>query len=289
MINRRQKLSEKMAIEQVIPFVKEALGQPNENDFKEEETESPDFIFRCHDKSIGVEVIECHPSLSLHKKDNAPAMKNYMEKICQLFSNNLYLKSITEGFDNKLRIIIDFDNTLSSKYDIFSICATLEFYLRAYKEGRLVAKGKMIRGIRVARTSGQNIIEFNHIGSVDAIQSSFIRECIEKKNILLDGYKNKKSCTEYWLCIHLPWEEYKCAYKIDYDESGLKLSKTLKKSGFSRIFVTSCLHNDLRWLKGDPYKKQYKRTNVTNVRKNVHKRMNLKRWRQLRNLYNIPI
>lgn len=50
----------------------------------------------------------------------------------------------------------------------------------------------------------------------------------------------------------MPWEEYRYSYNINYDESGNRLHKLLRKSKFSRICVTSRLHGDFRWLKGDP-------------------------------------
>lgn len=73
------------------------------------------------------------------EKDNAPALKSFKEKICKSFLKDLYLKSITKG-DNKLRIIIDSDNALSTKYSVDSICAAIEYYLIAFHEGKGLEK-----------------------------------------------------------------------------------------------------------------------------------------------------
>lgn len=285
-----QKLSEWHAIEKLTPFIEEVFCQTNSEAYNIEETEEPDFVFCCHEKSIGVEVIECHPSTSKKKKDNAPALESFKEKICKSFSNNLYLKSITKGVNNKLRIIIDYDNALSIKYSIDSICSAIEYYLIAFHEGNKVGKGRVIRGIKVSKTTGHNIIQFNNIGRVDAIKSSSLCDCIEAKNTLFDAYKSKHPCSEYWLCIHLPWEEYKHSYSINYDESGNRLNKLLKKSKFSRVCITSSLHGDLRWLKGAPIPKNlkcHKSTNVTKTKKRFSRAMNLKTFRKLRTLYRI--
>lgn len=234
----KQKNTEKCAVEKLTPYINEALGLTNSESCNVKDAEEPDFIFGYRDKSIGVEVIECHPSTSKKKKDNAPALKSFKEKICKSFLKNLYLESITKG-DNKIRIRIDFDNALSTKYSVESLCAAIEYYLRAFHEGKKVGKGRVIRGIRVFKTIGKNIVQFNDIGRVDAIECSSICKCIEAKNTLFDAYKKKHSCSEYWLCIYLPWEEYRYSYNINYDESGNRLHKLLRKSKFSRICVTS--------------------------------------------------
>ena len=282
-----QKLAEKRAVETLTSSINEALGLTNSEACNVNDTEEPDFIIRYRDKSIGVEVIECHPSTSKKKKDNAPALKSFKEKICKSFLKNLYLESITKG-DNKIRIIIDFDNALSTKYSVESLCAAIEYYLKAFHEGKRVGKGRGIRGIRVSETIGKNIVQPNNIGRVDAIECSSLCKCIEAKNKLFDTYTKKHPCSEYWLCIYLPWEEYRYSYNINYDESGNRLHKLLRKSKFSRICVTSRLHGDFRWLKGDPAPQ--KRNVVKKIKGNDavekrYKKMNLQTLRRYRVLY----
>lgn len=280
---KEQKESERRAIETLTPSIRDALSQDNTESYEIEETESPDFVFRSRETTIGIEVVECHPSIK-KGKDNAPALKSFKDKVCESFLDNLYLKSITKGINNKLRIIIDYDNSLSIKYDIYSICASIEYYLIAYHEGKKVRRGRVIRGIRVSKTRGQNIIQFNDIGRIDAIQCSSLCECVAKKNELFDAYKSKNSCSEYWLCIFLPYEEYKHSYRINYDIPRHRLDKLLKRSKFSRICVTSCLHNDLRWLKGNPQPIKHQ-TKTKKITKRKLKSLNLKSLRKLRKLY----
>lgn len=289
-----QKQSEREVIKVIIPALMEALHL-SEKEFPEriKETEEPDFIVQNGDMEIGVEVIECHPSASSKKKkDNAPALANFKKKICEQFEKNLYLNHITQGYNNKLIISIEYSSLLSTKYSIESICTSLEYYLIAYHEGMKVNKGRIIRGLRINNTKGSNIIRFNSIGRVDAIQCSEIIKCIEKKNSLFETYKSKNgSCSEFWLCIHLPWEEYKCSYMIDYDVPGNRLAKILKKSPFSRICVTSSLHNDIRWLKGYStiHKQTQKKKSVKKYARCIHTNegMNLKRYKAIMN-YHLP-
>lgn len=282
----KQKNAERCAVEKLTPYINEALGLTNSESCNDKETEEPDFVYWYRDKSIGVEVVECHPSTSKKKKDNAPALKSFKEEICKSFSENLYLKFITKG-DNKLRIIINFDNELSTKYSVDSICAAIEYYLIGFHEGKKLKKSRVIRGIRVFKTIGKNIVQFNNIGRVDAIECSSLCKCIEAKNKLFDAYTKKHPCSEYWLCIYLPSEEYRCSYNINYDESGNRLHKLLRKSKFSRICVTSNLRGDLRWLKGDPAPKHMKcrkSINEKKIKRRVSRAKNLKNLRELRTL-----
>lgn len=196
-----QKNAERYAVETLTPSIYEALGLTNSESCNVKDAEEPDFIFGYRDKSIGVEVIECHPSTSKKKKDNAPALKSFKEKICKSFLKDLYLKSITKG-DNKLRIIIDSDNALSTKYSVDSICAAIEYYLIAFHEGKRVGKGRVIRGIRVFKTIGKNIVQFKNIGRVDAIECSSLCKCIEAKNKLFDTY-TKNTLVRSIGCVYI--------------------------------------------------------------------------------------
>lgn len=246
----KQKKSELKAIELLVPHIKRCLLlSDDEYDKSKEEREEPDFIFRNRGKSIGIEVRECHPSVTKKGKSNAPIKKNFKEKICDGFKKNEYLLSITQN--DKLRIILDVGDSFNAKIPINEVCHAIECHLKAWHEHSKTSNIDIIRRIHAFPTKGKNIVHFNYIGRVDSICSSFLRECIEAKDKRFHSYK-KQNCTEYWLCIYLPWEEYKGCYKINYDEPMHRLSKVVKKSYFDRICITSFLINDLRWLKGDP-------------------------------------
>lgn len=72
-----QKLAERRAVETLTPFIDEALGLTNSDSCNVKETEEPDFVFGYRDKSIGVEVIECHPSTSKKKKRQCTCFEEF--------------------------------------------------------------------------------------------------------------------------------------------------------------------------------------------------------------------
>ena len=102
----RQKLSEWNAIKNLIPIINNKLGINISMYDKQYEAEMPDFIF--HDEkgySIGVEVVECHPSVNINKKRNAVERNTFKNKVCNIVQKNIFLESMTK--EKKLNIFID--------------------------------------------------------------------------------------------------------------------------------------------------------------------------------------
>lgn len=101
-----QKKKEWNAIKNCIPLINECLQlniAPESYDDKYSR-ESPDFVFSNNDKSIGVEVVECHPSVMKCKTKNAVEQESFERKICNEFKENKFLKSITENEGLKILI-----------------------------------------------------------------------------------------------------------------------------------------------------------------------------------------
>jgi hypothetical protein len=88
----RQKLSEWNAIKNLIPIINKKLGINISMYDKQYEAEMPDFIF--HDEkgySIGVEVVECHPSVNINKKRNAVERNTFKNKVCNIVQKKYLL------------------------------------------------------------------------------------------------------------------------------------------------------------------------------------------------------
>lgn len=100
-------------------------------------------------------------------------------------------------------------------------------------------------------TVGKNIVQFNNIARRDPIKSADIQMSIIDKNNKLKSYTAKK-CDEYWLCIYLPFEENRQSNDICYDDLEEDFSSFLNSSQFDRICLTSVMHKDINWLKGNP-------------------------------------
>lgn len=245
---KKKKKQEWEAIKNVITDINEYLDINIIPYNVQYENESPDFVFKNKKTCIGIEVIECHPSVQKNKKDNAPAFKSFQKRIIEEFNNNSYLNEITKEI--KLNIIIDQGNALKINTKTVDVCKSLENHLRAWKEGQRCTDTKLIRKIRVIETKGRNIIQFNNISSVSFIEYEYLEHDINKKNQKIPLYNNdndnNNKFDELWLCIHLPFEE-NCQFDILKDEKDS--CDTFLNSPYSKIFVTSEATKDILWLK----------------------------------------
>ena len=143
---KKKKKQEWEAIKNVITDINEYLDINIIPYNVQYENESPDFVFKNKKTCIGIEVIECHPSVQKNKKDNAPAFKSFQKRIIEEFNNNSYLNEITKEI--KLNIIIDQGNALKINTKTVDVCKSLENRLRAWKEGQRCNDTKLIRKIK---------------------------------------------------------------------------------------------------------------------------------------------
>lgn len=249
-----QKKKEWRAIENIIPEIENYLNIEHILLKEQYESESPDFIFSNGTISIGIEVIECHPSTEKRKKDSAPAINTFQEKICEQFCNNIYLQSITADEDSKLNILVDKGQSFNTGVSINYVCDEIENHLRAWKEKKNLTTVKYIRRIRVMPTVGRNIVQFNCIARRDPVFFTSLKESIKVKQFKLDEYKKKHNCDEFWLCIFLPFEENRQSNLIMYENEGQieEFNTYVNTTNFNRICVTSVMPTDIHWLKGNP-------------------------------------
>ena len=93
--------------------------------------ESPDFVFSNNYKSIGIEVVECRPSVMECKKKNEAERENFEKRICDEFKKNKFLMSITQ--DEGLNILIDRKYPMAKKRSsVQEICNELEDLLKSW-------------------------------------------------------------------------------------------------------------------------------------------------------------
>lgn len=150
-----KKKKEWNAIKNCIPLINECLQlniDPETYDDKYSR-ESPDFVFSNNDKSIGVEVVECYPSVRKCKTKNAVEQESFEKKICNEFKKNKYLETITET--EKLNIIIYRKYPKKKKRGtVQEVCHELEDLLRSwYQKTNPQSERNYISYIRVSKMS----------------------------------------------------------------------------------------------------------------------------------------
>lgn len=245
---RHKKLTEWNAIRNLIPSINKFL-QIEISQFEEKYSqERPDFVFSYKKKSIGIEVIECHPSTRENKKFNTSACTRFYDKFCEDFLNNDFLLSITK--DTKYNILI-YRKTNFKKENVVNASMELEAHLTAWYYNEAISlETEFIRKIRVMETKGRNIVQFNNFSRRSPVDWCDLESSIQVKNTKYEDYLKNLKCDEFWLCIFLPFEENRESNTINYGGKENKALEFLLKSPFQRICITSEIPiTDIFWLK----------------------------------------
>lgn len=251
----RQKKSEWNAIENLIPIINKKLRINISVYDKQYEAEMPDFIFKNEKGyTIGVEVVECHPSVNINKKRNAGERNTFKNRVCNILQKSSFLESKTK--EQKLNIFIDrynFSNERELSKDKVKLtpeafAKEVEVYLNNMFNG-FTYPTKHIKRIKIWETRGKNIVQFNSIARRDSVSWQDLEKCIDSKNRKYSIYQKKHKCDEYWLCIYLPFEENKHPYDLDYKLLSENAKQKVDSSPFKCIVVTSVMPIDLAILK----------------------------------------
>lgn len=101
-----QKKVECDAIQNILPYINKRLNLNITNIKEAYLCEKPDFIFSNGiNTTIGIEVVECHPSCQRNRKYNRARVKGFQTKVCKSLLNSHILKSCTKN--QKINIIIN--------------------------------------------------------------------------------------------------------------------------------------------------------------------------------------
>ena len=247
-----KKKKEWNAIKNCIPLINKCLQLNIDAETYDDKyfRESPDFVFFNNDKSIGVEVVECHPSVRKCRTKNAVEQESFEKKICNEFKENKYLETITET--EKLNIIIYRKYPKRKKRGtVQEVCHELEDLLRSwYQKTNPQSERNYISYIRVSKTTCCNVIYFNSASRCIPVNWDDIKFCIEKKEKKYKDYCENVKCDEYWLCICLPFEENRNMNIIDYNGKENESMNFLSQCSFSRICITpDLLGRNINWIK----------------------------------------
>lgn len=240
------------AIKNCIPLINECLQlniDPETYDDKYSR-ERPDFVFSNNDKSIGIEVVECRPSVMECKKKNEAERENFEKRICDEFKKNKYLETITETEKLNLRVYRKYPKE-KKRGTVQEVCHELEDLLKSWYQKTIPqSERNYISYISVSKTTCCNVIYFSSVSRCIPVNWDDIKFCIEKKEKKYKDYCKNIECDEYWLCICLPFKESIHPSSIDYNGKENEAKDFLSKSPFSRIFLTPDSHGrEINWIK----------------------------------------
>lgn len=231
--NNKKKNKEFFQISNILPSIKKAL---NEEVLNYERTESPDFVFKKNDENvIGLEVIECLPSVQ-KRKENNPEQRSFNKKVCREFSEEPFFKEFTKNKKLNVQVYL---NKILNKHNKMSFKKELEICLKGWREGKQVFNKEHIFKLAVYETTVENVVYIREGGRLNPLCWDDILYCISSKTEKLPSYHKINPCQDYWLCIFLPQNELKSLdLPIDYMNRQQEALDIINKSGFSRIYLT---------------------------------------------------
>lgn len=252
---RTQKCLEMQAIMNIRSKIEKKLGLKLSENLCGYGRERPDFIFDNKSESLGIEVVECHPSVQKNKKRNRARYMGLQRKVCQIVLDSEVLKEITK--EQKLNIFINryriYDCKDGKKHVTLTpqkIADELINILYTWHKTMCLYYTEHIKSIRISVSRGKNIVQFNNISGRHPIKWENIEYSIEEKNGKFNEYEREHKCDEYWLCVFIPFEESCLSNEIDYGSvTECHVQSVLNSSPFSHIYLTSVMPNDIKELK----------------------------------------
>lgn len=211
------------------------------------DSESPDFLFKFGDKTVGIEVIECHPEISRGKGAKNPlAAEKITREICKYIEESQDAKSEVVNYRIGFNFALLF--ALRKVKRIEKERIQKEVYLELQKRmdnGDYLVIGDdtqelhtewvkpyhYTRDIVIDKPLEKSIVTYSYParGAI-TIEHEFVFKAIAEKEAKIASYqKEHPDIKEFWLCVHIPMGTYRTLYGFE----GITI-KTL----YDRVYLT---------------------------------------------------
>ena len=210
-------------------------------------SEKPDFIFQWQNKTIGLEVVECHPSTILGKKKESLAMADSrLDMICREYEAKLLQEEI-----NHVRATLAFtdrckDELQRRKVDLIKIRNDIFEEIRKHRErdefpnptmwycshDRDYCTFKYVESCEIRPIPNcKTFVVQTKMFVCKTVEDECIQHCIAQKEKKLAEYvtlEKNKDIAEYWLCINVPIDTGRFIDYVDYKH----------RSAYQRVYLT---------------------------------------------------
>lgn len=213
------------------------------------DSESPDFLFKFGDKTVGIEVIECHPEVTKGKDAKNPmAAEKITREICKFIEESQDAKgevvNYRIGFNFSLLFALKKGNLKRLEKERIQKEVYLELQKRMDNGDYLVIGDDTqelhtewakpyhyIRDIMIDKPLERSIVTYSYParGAI-TIEHEFVFKAIAEKEAKIASYqKEHPDIKEFWLCVHIPMGTYRTLYRFE----GITI-KTL----YNRVYLT---------------------------------------------------
>jgi len=247
MFYRTDNIKKEREFQSILPITKELGYDEQETRNLITDSESPDFLFKFGDKTVGIEVIECHPEISRGKGAKNPlAAEKITREICKYIEESQDAKSEVVNYRIGFNFALLF--ALRKVKRIEKERIQKEVYLELQKRmdnGDYLVIGDdtqelhtewvkpyhYIRDIVIDKPLEKSIVTYSYParGAI-TIEHEFVFKAIAEKEAKIASYqKEHPDIKEFWLCVHIPMGTYRTLYGFE----GITI-KTL----YDRVYLT---------------------------------------------------
>lgn len=213
-------------------------------------SESPDFLFEFGDKTVGIEVIECHPEVTTGKSAKNPlAAETITREICKYIEESQDAKGEVVNYRIGFNFALLFDLQKSNLKRPEKESIQEEVYAEMQKRidnGDYIDIGDdtqefltewakpyhYIRDIVIDKPLEKSIVTYSYPArGASSIEHEIVLSAIAQKEVKLSSYRNNHPQTnEFWLCLNIPMG-------VDRTLDGLQELKV--ESLYDRVYMTS--------------------------------------------------
>lgn len=245
----RADVKKEREFQSILPIMKELGYDEHEARNLITDSESPDFLFRFGDKTVGIEVIECHPEVTKGKGAKNPmAAEKITREICKFIEESQDAKGEVVNYRlglnfallfalqkrnikrlEKERIQKEVYHEMQRRIDNGDYIVSGDDYQELHKEW--AKPYHYIRDIEIDEPLEKSIVTYSYParGAI-TIEHEFVLKAITEKEKKIASYqKENPDIKEFWLCVNIPMGTYRTLYGFE----GIKV-ETL----YDRVYLT---------------------------------------------------
>ena len=198
-------------------------------------SESPDFLFKYGDKTVGIEVIECHPEITNGKCAKNPlAAKKTTREICNFIEESqddkgevvncrlglnlallFDLQKVSLNRSEKEKIKEEIYAEMQKHIDNSDYIVSGDDYQKLHKEW--TKPYHYIRDIVIDKPLDRSMVTYSYParGAI-TIEHEYVLKAITEKEAKIVSYqKENPDIKDFWLCVNIPMESNRTLYGFE--------------------------------------------------------------------------
>lgn len=245
----RDDIKKEREFQSILPIMKELGYDEQEARNLITGSESPDFLFEFGDKTVGIEVIECHPEVTTGKGAKNPlAAETITREICKYIEESQDAKGEVVNYRIGFNFALLFDLQKSNLKRPEKESIQEEVYAEMQKRidnGDYIDIGDntqefltewakpyhYIRDIVIDKPLERSIVTYSYPArSAITIEHEFVLKAIAEKEAKITSYRKENSdIKDFWLCVNIPMGSYRTLYGFE----GITI-----ESLYDRVYLT---------------------------------------------------